>query len=301
MTMRAGLAVLWLAALGAPACGFAARPAEFEFAPDYQARLLGEERRLSLAELRGQVVLLNTFATWCAPCRAEMPGFEATHRRYKTRGLSVVAVNVDEGGDDADVLTYARTLGLTFTVLRDPANRFSKHYRVLGVPESFLIDRNGRLVKRWRGEIDVETEANRKLVEAVLAEPAMVPSKKRAMPSVSRTNPASPRSEAARGKRLAEQRGCYSCHSLDGSPSVGPTWLGIAGTRVLLADGRQVLRDAAYLRRAIAMPDAELVAGFPASLMASGIPGKPLTAVEIDALVAYLESLTGNPLVGSAP
>lgn len=302
MTMRAGLAILWFAALGAPLCALAARPAEFKFVPDYEARLLGEDRLLTIATLRGEVLLLNTFATWCGPCRAEMPGIEAIYKRYKARGFSVVAVSIDEGAADDEVMNYVRALGLSFPVLRDPTNRFAKRYKVLGVPESFLIGRDGRLIKRWRGEVNFESATSRKLIETALAEPAPVPLNAIGKPQEHQAHhKPTNASTTARGKRLAEQRGCFACHSLDGSIGVGPTLQGLAGAKVTLADGRTVVRDKAYLERAVSAPDAELVAGYPAGLMANGIPGKPLTAMEIEALVAYLESLASDAPVRSSP
>lgn len=98
---------------------------------------------------------------------------------------------------------------------------------------------------------------------------------------------------AAEGEALVGQRGCLSCHSTDGSPGTGPTWKGLGGSAVRLADGRTVTADADYLRRSILEPDADTVAGFPAGLMASAVRPGSITPAEADAIVAYLESL-GN-------
>lgn len=99
--------------------------------------------------------------------------------------------------------------------------------------------------------------------------------------------------EATEGEALVAQRGCLSCHSTDGSPGTGPTWKGLAGSSVRLADGRAVTADARYLRRSILDPDADTVAAFPAGLMASTIRPGSLGEAEADAIVAYLQSL-GN-------
>ena len=96
---------------------------------------------------------------------------------------------------------------------------------------------------------------------------------------------------ATRGKRLVEQRGCLSCHTTDGRRWVGPTWKGLAGSQVTLADGRTVTADDDYLRRSIREPDAEIVAGFRPGVMGEAIPGGPLTAADIDDVVAYLQTL----------
>jgi cytochrome c oxidase subunit II len=84
-----------------------------------------------------------------------------------------------------------------------------------------------------------------------------------------------------------------SCHSTDGSAGTGPTWRGLAGADVRLADGRTVFADAGYLRRSILDPDADAVAGFPAGLMASAVRPGSVSEADADAIVAYLQSL-GN-------
>lgn len=98
---------------------------------------------------------------------------------------------------------------------------------------------------------------------------------------------------AAEGEALVAERGCLSCHSTDGSAGTGPTWRGLAGTDVRLADGRTVAADAGYLRRSILDPDADTVAGFPAGLMASAVRPGSVSEAEADAIVAYFQSL-GN-------
>jgi len=94
------------------------------------------------------VVLLNVWATWCIPCRREIPELQALHQQYSGRGLKVVGVSVDDAADAADVTEFVHNFSMTYTVVRDPANRISKLFRTPGVPSSFLIDRSG--VVRWR-------------------------------------------------------------------------------------------------------------------------------------------------------
>ena len=150
----AGIAFLGLAgAAGAVQAG--------DPAPDYSARLLGSEKNVALTDLRGEVVLLNTWATWCEPCREEMPRFEAFYQRHRNDGLVVVGVNIDEGRNDGFVSRYLEREGVTFPVWRDPANRFGKRFRVLGPPETFLLDRDGQVLFNWRGQMDPEEPANR--------------------------------------------------------------------------------------------------------------------------------------------
>jgi cytochrome c oxidase subunit 2 len=88
-----------------------------------------------------------------------------------------------------------------------------------------------------------------------------------------------------------EDRACLSCHSTDGTRLAGPTWKGLAGSTVELSDGRRVVADRAYLRRAIQDPDAETVKGFPSGLMASVIRPGSVNDQDADAIVAYLETL----------
>jgi peroxiredoxin len=101
-----------------------------------------------LERLSGQVVLLNLWATWCIPCRVEIPELQALHQEFGGRGLRVLGASVDEGGADADVADFAKHFGITYTILRDPDERISTLFAIPGVPASFLIDRKG--IVRWR-------------------------------------------------------------------------------------------------------------------------------------------------------
>ncbi|MDA1081662.1 MAG: TlpA disulfide reductase family protein [Gemmatimonadetes bacterium] len=116
-------------------------------APDY-ATLALEGDSVSLAGLRGQVVLLNVWATWCHPCRDEIPQLEALHQRYAKDGLVVAGVSVDVPGMEAGIREFMRDFSMTYPVWLDPDERVSAQFRLIGVPETFLIDRQG--VIRWR-------------------------------------------------------------------------------------------------------------------------------------------------------
>ncbi len=265
-------------------CGFApARATEPRPLPDFNARLLGSDGEVSIAGFSGQAILINTWTTWRPPCREEMPDFEAIHQRYQDQDLAVVGVNIDEGQADEAVASYVQGMGISFAIWRDPHNRFSKRFRSLGVPETFLADRNGMIIRHWQGPMDPNAPANLEVIQTALGIAATPgPAQETAVAE------ATPK----RGKRLAEQRGCLTCHSTDGSPGVGPTWKGLTDGEVTLADGRRVARDRAYLRRAIVDPDSEIVAGYAKGVMAGAMPGRPLSANEVEALVVFIESLS---------
>lgn len=122
-------------------------------APAYRATSLDGDS-ISLAARRGRVVLLNVWATWCHPCRAEIPELQALHERYQARGLELVGVSVDAGGSDEAIRSFMQEFRMTYPVWRDPDERVSAQFLVIGVPATFLIDRTG--VLRWRKTGPVE-------------------------------------------------------------------------------------------------------------------------------------------------
>jgi len=139
-------------------------------APELSARTIvspAQPRRI--AEYRGHVVLLNVWATWCPPCLEEMPSLQALHEELHGSGLRVVAVSIDDPGSENDIRDFVREQGLTFEILHDAGAGIMTAYAVGGVPQTFLIDRSGRI--RYKSFVtDWRTEDNRRLVEDVLAE-----------------------------------------------------------------------------------------------------------------------------------
>ncbi len=103
---------------------------------------------VSLAKERGKVVLLNIWATWCHPCRREIPELRALHAQYAARGLDLVGVSVDADGTDDSIREFMRDYEMTFPIWRDADERLSSLFKTIGVPATFLIDRTG--VLRWR-------------------------------------------------------------------------------------------------------------------------------------------------------
>lgn len=122
-------------------------------APTFTARTLDGDS-LGLADLRGQVVLLNVWATWCVPCRKEMPELQALHQEFADQGLHVVGVSVDEQSADDAVRSFTADLGVTYTILRDPGESVSFAFQIPGVPSTFLINREGRIAWKHFGPFD---------------------------------------------------------------------------------------------------------------------------------------------------
>jgi len=111
-------------------------------APDFTLQSL-DGQAVALSDYRGQVVLLNFWATWCEPCKLEMPAFDEVQQSAGPQGLQVLAVNFDEPA--AEVQAFQDKLGLTFPLLLDPGAVVQRLYRVVGYPTSYWIDREGQV------------------------------------------------------------------------------------------------------------------------------------------------------------
>lgn len=108
-----------------------------------------EGNAVSLDGLRGEVVLLNTWASWCPPCRAEMPTLNAYYERHKDEGFTLVAVNIGESGQH--VKDFASALGLTFPLWLDPQEESLRTLGMFSLPSSVVIDRSGQMRFAWTG------------------------------------------------------------------------------------------------------------------------------------------------------
>ncbi|HWO40326.1 MAG TPA: TlpA disulfide reductase family protein [Candidatus Eisenbacteria bacterium] len=137
--------------------------------PEFSARTL-DGGTISLASQQGKVVLLNFWATWCAECRPEMPMFEQLHRQFAAQGLSVIGINAREGA--AAIRVYSKELRLTFPLVLDPKGQINALYGVIGLPTTFVIDRDGRAVARAIGPREWSSVPARKLIQELLDEPA---------------------------------------------------------------------------------------------------------------------------------
>lgn len=125
----------------------------------------------TLAAYRGRPVLLNLWATWCAPCRDEMPRIERLHRELAPAGLAVVAVSIDNPGMADAIREFRRELGLTFDILYDESGHIRDAYQSTGVPETFLIDRQGIVRRRLIGS-SWTADDQLPLLRDMIAEPA---------------------------------------------------------------------------------------------------------------------------------
>jgi cytochrome c biogenesis protein CcmG/thiol:disulfide interchange protein DsbE len=119
-------------------------------APDFRVEDVRTGDEVTLADYQGQVVLLNIWATWCKPCELEMPSMQRLHEELGPEGLRIVAVSIDV--DPAGkVLEWVDARALTFDILHDRRGKIQQIYQTTGVPESFVIDRHGVIVKRQIG------------------------------------------------------------------------------------------------------------------------------------------------------
>jgi ubiquinone/menaquinone biosynthesis C-methylase UbiE/peroxiredoxin len=142
------------------------RPGRATAAPDFTVPRL-DSGSVALKDLRGQLVFLNFWATWCPPCKEEMPSMERLYRRHKEHGFTIVAISIDSGGTDG-VAWFVRKLGLTFPIGLDPKLEVANRYTVRALPSSFLVDRAGKTVAVALGPRDWDGKAAHAVVERLL-------------------------------------------------------------------------------------------------------------------------------------
>ena len=136
-------------------------------APELQLpRLSGE--KLSVAELRGRVVFVNFWGTWCAPCRSEAPSLERMYRKLRPEGFEILAVSIDAPGARDEVLAFRDEFELSFPILLDPGKEAYRAYQATGVPETFMLDRDGQLVERLIGPRDWDQPRYQQAVRRLL-------------------------------------------------------------------------------------------------------------------------------------
>jgi thiol-disulfide isomerase/thioredoxin len=120
----------------------------------------------TLSDLKGSVVFLNFWATWCGPCRSEMPSMEILYNRFKDQGLEILAVNCME--EPEEVLDFMKSYGLSFPAPLDIEGKVGGPYGIQAIPTTYLIDREGKIILRLVGSIDWDTPEIHTAMEALL-------------------------------------------------------------------------------------------------------------------------------------
>lgn len=153
------LAAIWLAACGAQPAARLGSPA-----PDFTLQRVGGEA-LRLSDLKGQPVFVNFWATWCTPCREEMPAMQELYERYRDQGLVILAINMEE--DEARVRRWVEQGGFTYTFVLDSDGQQVKRYNVNAAPTSYFIGRDGVIRDLKLGAISRDEMVSK--IERILA------------------------------------------------------------------------------------------------------------------------------------
>lgn len=136
--------------------------------PKYAADLLGGGT-FDVEKERGTVVLLNVWATWCGPCRYEIPELEALHKQYASQRFKVVGVSIDESGAESVRQFVTGTKGMTYPIALDPEGKLATIFETTVIPTTVLIDRSGKIVWKRLGAIEARDETLVKALSAALA------------------------------------------------------------------------------------------------------------------------------------
>jgi peroxiredoxin len=123
-------------------------------APDFDLPTLEEGKKVKLSDYRGKVVFLNFWATWCKPCKEEMPSMEVLYTHFQKDGLVVLAVSIDRVTTKKEIPPFVSAMSLTFPVLIDSWGQTDKRYKLMGVPETYIIDQEGILREKVIGPRD---------------------------------------------------------------------------------------------------------------------------------------------------
>jgi peroxiredoxin len=123
-------------------------------APDFALPTLDDSKVVRLSDYRGKVVFLNFWATWCKPCREEMPSMEVLYKNFQRQDFVVLAVSIDRVTTKKDIPPFVNSLSLTFPILIDSWGQTDKRYKLTGVPETYIIDQQGVLREKVIGPKD---------------------------------------------------------------------------------------------------------------------------------------------------
>ncbi len=164
-------ALVWVALLAVACTGPETGPPEVgDPAPPFSARTL-DGTSVGSADLRGAPYMLNVWATWCGPCRREMPELQELHDTYADRGFRVVGVSVDTRSAGAQIQTFIDDLGIGFPIYHDPSSAILDAYFLPGLPGTFLVDAEGVIVRKWTGPFRPMDEDVQEVVRALLLAP----------------------------------------------------------------------------------------------------------------------------------
>ena len=119
-------------------------------APDFTVQ--DADRKVTLSDLRGQIIVLNFWATWCPPCVEEMPSLVVLQQRMKDKGITVLAVSVDQ--DESAYHKFLKQYGVNLLTVRDPSEKSKNLYGTVKIPETYIIDRNGVVRRKFIGAVD---------------------------------------------------------------------------------------------------------------------------------------------------
>lgn len=138
-------------------------------APDFKAvEIGGSGATKTIADYKGDVVLLNLWATWCVPCVTEMPSIQRLYDRYRDQGFRVVGVAVDDPPFAERVAQFVRDRNLTFEILHEGSGKIEQDYRSRGIPATYIVGRDGRIRVIRQGATDWDSEASRAVIEQLL-------------------------------------------------------------------------------------------------------------------------------------
>ncbi|MEX0862969.1 cytochrome c biogenesis protein CcdA [Nitrosopumilus sp.] len=123
---------------------------------------------VNISDYKGKAVMLNGWATWCTECKKEMPYLESLYQEFSADGFTVIGVSTDNKFSDDKVLAFAEQLGVTYTIWRDPDDRFTPTFRAIGLPHTVLFDRDGNVVQVWKGAFDPLSDETKYYVNIAL-------------------------------------------------------------------------------------------------------------------------------------
>ncbi len=136
-------------------------------APNFTLKSMGG-KNLKLSEMTGNVVLINFWASWCGPCREEMPLLNALHNKYAPLGFTVLGVNVEEQIDGA--LSFLKNVPVDFPILLDNENKVSRQYKVIAMPTTVVVDRDGNMRYLHEGYKPGDEKKYRQMIKKLVRE-----------------------------------------------------------------------------------------------------------------------------------